>query len=202
MRRYVYIFLITMAMVNVVAQENKEYSITSLPVINLTFSAEPINFDEIINEIMENVKATKGYRVVEMDELAKTLSALKIDSGSILLDSDLQKIQKKTTINYIIYNIVSIDEKDAVTIYTKIVDSQGEIKTYSKTQTGMRNVMNRFKWTVNEALKGIAKETKIRLNVETEEEAEKEMTSSMTKKSVVGLDNDYGWYVLFMVCLY
>ncbi len=146
---------------------NKVYSIAVLPVYNLSYSVNQNDLEDTLNSITDEIKKNSGFKVIDRDDAVKALKKKKISIDSILLDSDLTDIINKLDVDFVFYNIVAIDEKKVITIYSKTINKKNEIVTVEKSLKNIKVIKNYFKASIVEAVKKIEKDTNIKLDLPT-----------------------------------
>ena len=138
-----------------------------MPVYNLSYSVNQSDLEETLNSITDEIKKNSGFKVIDRDDTVIALKKKKISIDSILLDSDLTDIINKLNVDFVFYNIVAIDEKKVITIYSKTINKKNEIVTVEKSLRNIKVIKNYFKASIVEAVKTIEKDTNIKLNLPT-----------------------------------
>lgn len=159
------LFFLFTGLLILTAEETKVYTIGVLPIYNLSYSSNQDELDSILNSITDTIRKSAGYKLIDKTEMIELLKKKKIDTDTILLDMDLNDIQKKIDVDFLVYNIIAIDEKNIVTVYTKTTNRKNEVRTVEKSVRNVKSVKNYFKATIVEAVKEIETETQVKLEL-------------------------------------
>lgn len=184
--RFIYIIacLFLLNILNAVEDSNI-YSIAVLPIYNLSYSDDQSELDTILDTFLQEIKKNKNYKLTDTKDTVRLLKSKRINVDTILLDDNLINIIKKLNVDFVMYNIISINENRSTTIYSKTINKEHHITTIEKSVRNKNDLKKFFDKTIKESAKLIEKETNIKVVSTTTEPSE--LLKSLTFNQKMGL---------------
>ncbi len=155
-------FLTFLAVNNIFSKEAKSYDILVLPLYNLSYESNEEELENVLNGFIDQINKTEGYNLIHKKSADDILKKYRIQINSILLDDDLKNILIKTKVDFVMYNVFSVNENGQISIYNKIINKDKAVKSIEKTVRSESALRGFFNKTLIESIKLIENETKLK----------------------------------------
>ena len=183
-------FLTLLAVNNIFCEKEKSYDILVLPLYNLSYESSEEELETVLNGFIDQINKTKGYNLIHKKGAEDILKKYRIQINSILLDDDLKNILIKTKVDFVMYNVFSVNENGQISIYNKIINKDKAVKSIEKTVRSESALKGFFNKTLIESIKLIENETKLKFAEVKEELPQQENKDSIVDKKPVKSTDD------------